>query len=103
MRKQKLEQLDTERAETFDREPKPRGQQGPPTLLSHSPDSTLLSHATYNPEEREMIVTFRSTHSSYRYCGVPQHIWEDFCVALSAGNYFIQRIRNAGFDGTRVG
>lgn len=84
-------------------EPKPEGQQGPPTLMqAECPDSTLIRDILYNPETRELCVTFRTTGKSYKYLNIPQDIWDELLDAKSAGAYFIKNIRNSGFRGMPI-
>lgn len=82
---------------------KPEGQQGPPTLMqAECPDSTLIRDILYNPETRELCVTFRTTGKSYKYLNIPQDIWDELLDAKSAGAYFIKNIRNGGFGGMPI-
>ena len=66
-----------------------------------SPESSTIEQASYDPERRTLLVTFRHERMQYLYGEVPEAVWIEFYRAQSRGKFFQQRIRPV-FGGVRV-
>jgi len=55
--------------------------------------SSNLASAEYDPETREMIVTFRGGRS-YAYSDIDQATYDDLLTASSPGSYFARWIKD---------
>jgi len=62
--------------------------------------SSNLASAEYQPESRELTVTFQNG-AVYRFQQVPEFHYNNLLKANSAGGYFASRIRGT-FDGVKV-
>lgn len=62
-------------------------------------ESSVIAAASYEPGPGLLRVVFRSG-KTYRYGGVPDHVWADFLVAKSRGSYFNRQIGPL-FSGTQ--
>lgn len=51
-------------------------------------------------ENEVLTVTFKSG-AAYKYEGVPQGIYDEFCTAISPGQFFASNIRGK-FEGKKV-
>jgi KTSC domain len=56
-------------------------------------DSSAVSSIEYDPDRKEMYVTFTSG-SRYTYFKVPQDVYENWLAAPSIGEYFSEHIRD---------
>lgn len=70
-------------------------------LSFESPESSTIEQASYDPERRTLLVTFRHERMQYLYGEVPEAVWIEFHRAQSRGKFFQQRIRPV-FGGVRV-
>lgn len=62
------------------------------------PKMTVLSSSNvyeigYDDEKMDLFVTFKS-RKTYVYHNVPEHIFDEFKVASSPGQFFTDKIRN---------
>lgn len=55
--------------------------------------SSAITFAEYNPDKRELYITFKQG-STYTYYGVPPQVYEAFLSASSAGTYFNDYIKD---------
>lgn len=55
-------------------------------MIWHPVDSSNVAEAAHDPEERKLMVRFRSG-STYEYHNVPETILDDLLSASSAGNF----------------
>jgi hypothetical protein len=65
------------------------------------PDSSHISSIIYDDESMILYVEFQRG-AIYAYMNVPGDIVTGFTQALSAGQYFNQFVRDAGFDFQRL-
>lgn len=56
--------------------------------------STAIQRIDYDPDKREMFVTFVPTGKTYVYFGVPEDVYSAFLAAASRGQYFNYYIRD---------
>lgn len=64
-------------------------------------DSQALRSIGYNPDTRTLEVEFDSG-SVYRYYEVPADLYARLMAAGSHGEFFVEHVRNAGFDYEQV-
>jgi len=63
-----------------------------PVDYAEFPNSTNLREASYDPNQRELVVTFLSG-LRYAYESVPEYVWNGLKNAASAGGYYSREIR----------
>lgn len=61
-------------------------------VLNIPSDSSVVRHASYDADRRELVVTLNSK-KSYRYLDVPASVARAFEAAPSAGRFFSSKIR----------
>lgn len=69
-----------------------------------SPESSNIWGAAYNPDTRQLRVSFKSVHVgviTYTYEAFPTDLWEEFVTAASKGGFFASAIRPF-YPGTKV-
>lgn len=69
-----------------------------------SPESSNVWGAAYNPDTRQLRVSFKSVHVgviTYTYEAFPADLWVEFFSAASKGGYFASAIRPF-YPGTKV-
>jgi hypothetical protein len=62
-------------------------------VIAHM-SSTVIDSISYDPERRELAITFKSGRT-YVYDDVPIDIYEELLAADSQGAYFNHNIRDA--------
>lgn len=55
--------------------------------------SSMLSHMEYDPEKKELVLTF-SKGGMYKYFDVPKAIYDGLLGADSIGKYFLAAIKS---------
>lgn len=56
-------------------------------------NSSNISKVDYNPETKEMGITFKPSGKRYEYLNVPESIYNGIISAPSAGKYFYANIK----------
>lgn len=64
----------------------------PMTPVSASLNSSVLRFATYHPDSRTLVLTFKSGRS-YRYDDVPRGVFDDLTDGRSVGEFYNERIK----------
>lgn len=86
-----------------------------PPLCFESPESSNIHSAEYDPDTRQLFVTFNRTppiqvktgaitlelHPTYRYGDISLELWIEFYQASSKGKFVAQRLKPF-YAGTRV-
>lgn len=57
------------------------------TIESHQFNSTNVQSATWDPDSKQLEVTFVRDGSTYTYDDVPKDVWDGFKGASSPGRY----------------
>ncbi|PYC20257.1 KTSC domain-containing protein [Aquipseudomonas alcaligenes] len=55
--------------------------------------SSAISAIGYDPATKRMKITFQQGHT-YDFCGVPQHVYDNFMRAPSKGHYYNDYIKD---------
>lgn len=58
------------------------------------PGSTAISAAAYDPETRELVISFKGGASQYTYPNVPADVYDQLCTADSPGRYWRESIKD---------
>lgn len=66
-----------------------------PPLSFESPESRSIQGARYDPDTRQLFITFLwgASPTTYRYGNIDPHLWEEFVQATSKGSFVSSRIR----------
>jgi hypothetical protein len=56
-------------------------------------NSSMIKYAEYNPDLKELTVTFFNNEADYLFSNVEESIVQDFFSAESHGKYFNQNIK----------
>jgi len=59
-----------------------------------SVSSTAIRKVGYDPSTNRMYIDFEDSDPYYTYCGVPQHVFQQFISASSVGRYYHQHIKD---------
>lgn len=72
-------------------------------LSFESPESSSIHSAWYDPDTRQMSITFKygKTPTEYRYGNVDLSLWTEFVQSKSRGSFVASRIRPM-YNGSRV-
>jgi len=71
------------------------------TEIFYRPHSTNVASVEYEEQVSEMIVTFKSG-VKYIVKGVDQNLFERFKRAQSAGKFYNESVKDAGYDIERM-
>lgn len=62
-------------------------------MITIKPDSTMISQLQWEPDTKELFVTFKNTGQTFRYSNVSHALWANLTSAESVGQYFTIHIR----------
>lgn len=54
--------------------------------------SSLIKHTEFNPDDKQLIITFQNG-KDYLYYDITENDYQEFCSAESQGSYFGKNIR----------
>lgn len=61
----------------------------------NTPQSSQIESVAYDASAETLAITFRKSHKTYVYAGVPQAMYEALLTAASVGKYFQANIARA--------
>ena len=64
-----------------------------PATITHLVNSSVLSAMRYDSQRRELTLTFRENHGTYRYEQVAPEVWEALLAAPSKGTFLNQVLK----------